>query len=350
MLALSDFDPDSLSQQLAAWGIPRTHAGRMLRAFYRSGGELDPNEIVLPKSMWARIGSDLKLRRSHIDRSTLAADGTQKLLVALESGGAVEAVLMPAHWTDRAAGCVSSQIGCAMGCDFCASTRGGLERSLEAGEIVEQFLHLRRAALAMNRQLRTIVFMGMGEPMHNLENVLAAVKRIASPELGELGWRQVTISTVGIVPGMDKLTQADLNVNLAVSLHASDDATRSRLVPVNKRYPVAEILAATRRFAERSGRIPTIEYTLLEGVNDSDAQATLLASLLAGLRAHVNLIPYNPTGPGLSGVQYHRPPAERIKKFLSILREEKVVTHVRETRGDDANAACGQLRERALAE
>jgi len=178
-----------------------------------------------------------------------------------------------------------------MGCDFCASTRGGLERNLSAGEIVEQFLHLRREAAGLGRRLLSLVFMGMGEPMHNLDNVLPALRRIADADLGGLGWRQVTVSTVGVVPGIDRLAKADLNVHLALSLHAPDDETRSRLVPANRRYPVAEIIAAAKRFLEATGRIPTIEYCLLAGVNDSDAHASALGRLLAGFRTHVNLIP-----------------------------------------------------------
>ena len=156
------------------------------------------------------------------------------------------------------------------------------------------------------------------------------------------------MSTVGIVPGIDRLTAADLNVHLALSLHAPDDATRTRIVPGNRRYPVAEVMAAARRFYDATGRIPTIEYCLLAGVNDHDDQAVLLADLMTDLRGHVNLIPYNPIGAGVSGTIYAKPSAEAVARFLGILRDRKVVAHVRRTRGDDVNAACGQLRETAL--
>jgi 23S rRNA (adenine2503-C2)-methyltransferase len=231
-----------------------------------------------------------------------------------------------------------------MGCDFCASTIGGLERNLSAGEITEQFLHLKRLSASLDRRLRTIVFMGMGEPMHNLDSVLGAIKRIADPNLGALGWRQVTVSTVGVVPGIDRLAEADLNVHLALSLHAPDDATRSSLIPSNRRWPVAEVMDAAKRFQQRTRRIVTIEYTLLAEVNDTEGQAELLAGRMRGFRAHVNLIPYNPIGPGISGRIYQRPTHERIGRFLAILREGGVVAHVRHTRGDDVSAACGQLR------
>ena len=288
-------------------------------------------------------------RVSSIRSRAESADGTAKLLVAFPDGGAVESVLMPGHRPDRAAGCVSSQIGCAMGCDFCASTRGGLERNLGSGEIVEQFLHLKAHASSMGRRITSLVFMGMGEPMHNLDNVIVAIKRIADPQMGALGWRQITVSTVGIVPGIDRLAEADLNVHLALSLHAPDDETRARIVPSNRRYPVAEIMSAARRFEAKTRRIPTIEYCMLAGVNDSDEHARALCSLMAGFRAHVNLIPYNFSGAGLSGITYHKPAEERVQAFLAILRSSGVVAHRRATRGDDVNAACGQLRETQIA-
>jgi 23S rRNA (adenine2503-C2)-methyltransferase len=255
---------------------------------------------------------------------------------------------MPSYRSDRAAGCVSSQVGCAMGCDFCASTKAGVERSLTAGEMVEQFLWLRGEAARLGRRLQTIVFMGMGEPLMNYDNVMAAIRRMAGEDLGAIGWRHVTVSTVGIVPGIDRLTEEGLGMYLAVSLHAPDDDTRSAIVPTGRRYRVADILAAVRRYQAATGRIVTIEYTLLEGVNDSDAQARLLAELLEGGRMHVNLIPYNAIGPGVSGREYRRPSQERMDRFLEILRGRGVVAHFRRTRGADIDGACGQLRERVL--
>jgi 23S rRNA (adenine2503-C2)-methyltransferase len=258
-------------------------------------------------------------------------------------GGEVEAVLMPGESPDRAAACVSSQIGCAMGCDFCASTRRGLERNLTSAEIVEQFLHLKAEALRGGRRLSTLVFMGMGEPLQNLDEVLPAIRRIGGQELGALGWRQITVSTVGIVPGIERLADADLNVNLALSLHAPDDETRARIVPMTRRYSVAEIVAATKRFYERTGRITNIEYCMLDTINDSDAHARALAELLRGFRTHVNLIPYNSIGLGLSGVEYRTPSPDRVETFTAILRAAGVTVHARKRRGDDVNAACGQL-------
>ena len=348
MLAFADFDRLQLEAKLHEGGFVTSHAAALLREFYNGVGEINFAQLNVGPRVEQWVRQKIPFRRSVIRARTESADGTTKLLIGFSDGGAVESVLMPSHRPDRAAGCVSSQIGCAMGCDFCASTRRGLERNLEAGEIVEQFLHLKAEARRLGRRLTSLVFMGMGEPMHNLQNVIPAIRRIADPLLGALGWRQVTVSTVGIVPGIDQLAAADLNVHLALSLHAPDDETRSLIVPSNRRYPVAQIMAAAKRFLDRTGRIPTIEYCLLSGVNDSEAHATRLAELMDGFRAHVNLIPYNSIGAGISGAVYRRPEREEIIAFLTTLRSQGVIAHMRDTRGDDVNAACGQLRETAL--
>jgi len=233
-----------------------------------------------------------------------------------------------------------------MGCDFCASTNGGLDRNLSAGEIVEQFIKLRVEARKTNRRLMTIVFMGMGEPLMNFDNVASAIRTIAEPRLGGLGWRHVTVSTVGIVPEMDRLAELDLGVHLALSLHAADDETRQRIVPMNRKYTIADILAALRRYAHKSRRIPTIEWCLLEGINDSPEQARMLAGLIEGFKVHVNLIPFNPIGISVKGLTYRPPAREQLQRFIETLRDNGVVAHFRHTRGDDVDAACGQLRQR----
>jgi 23S rRNA (adenine2503-C2)-methyltransferase len=348
MLTFPDHDLRSFEALFREWGCKPSHARKVLRTYYENSGALDLESIEIGHALRRRL-VDIPQRRSTLRSTHGSADGTVKLLVGFMGGGSAEAVLMPGHRADRAAGCVSSQIGCAMGCDFCASTKSGLERNLEAGEIVEQFLHLRAQAATDSRRLTSLVFMGMGEPMHNLDHVIAAIQRIASPEMGGLGWRQVTVSTVGVVPGIDRLAEADLNVHLALSLHAPDDATRARLVPANRRYPVAEILAAAKRFHARTGRVVTIEYCLLAGVNDSDDHARALAALLDGFCAHVNVIPYNPIGSaGVSGTLYRRPAHDRVLRFLTLIREGNAVAHARETRGDDVSAACGQLRQQVV--
>jgi 23S rRNA (adenine2503-C2)-methyltransferase len=349
MQAISDFNLDCMESLLSEWKFKPSHARIILRTFYGGNRPAFPRESSLGRLLCEKLSGNIQLMRTTIAGEHQSADGTIKLLVGLPDGQAVESVLMPAFRPDRAAGCISSQVGCAMGCDFCASARSGLARNLTSGEIVEQFLHLRSQAVSLGRRLSSLVFMGMGEPLHNLPNVLPAIERIAHPEMGNLGWRHITVSTVGIVPAIDTLAAAKIPVHLALSLHAPDDATRSRIVPMNRRWPVAEILGAARRYQSITGRIVNVEYCMLAGVNDSLDQASLLAKLMRDFPAHVNLIPHNPIGLGISGVEYHRPDAQRIEHFASILRESGVVTHIRIARGDDVAAACGQLRETTTA-
>lgn len=349
-LSLSDFE-----LLLASWAFKPAHAARVLRGYYASGGEITDGPVrPFPAGLLEKLRAEFSF--SHSTGSTspalsarqVADDGTTKLLLRLADARTVETVLMPDYRADRAAGCVSSQVGCAMGCDFCATTKTGFERNLTAGEIIAQFLALRREALAAGRKLQTLVFMGMGEPLLNLAAVLAAVERIADNRLGALGWRQITISTVGIVPGIDALTATGLNFHLAVSLHAPDDATRAELLPMGKRFPIAEILAAADRFQAARGRPVTIQYCLLKGVNDSPAHARTLAATLGARRMHVNLLRYNPTGLSLRGRTYERTPDDAADAFAAVLRERGVVAHFRRPRGRDIDAACGQLRERML--
>lgn len=347
----ADFDVTSLAEALHGWGFPRSHAKPILRQFYATGGALEGLEGRVGPRLMGLLRELIAPDGTRVARRHVAACGTVKLLVHLPAGGAVEAVLMPSHRPGRAAACVSSQVGCAMGCDFCASTKGGLERNLSMPEIVAQFLHLSAEAKALGRRIGSLVFMGMGEPMQNLDAVLPAIRRIADPDLGGVGWRQVTVSTVGIVPGIDRLADADLNVHLALSLHAADDALRTAIVPMNRKYGVAEIMSAAKRFHDRTGRVVTVEWCLIEGVNDGLEQADKLANLLRqhDLRAHVNVIPFNPigVGPRGGGAPFRRPDAARVAAFVDRLRGAGVVCHERQVRGDDVSAACGQLRRAA---
>lgn len=347
--------PDLSAEELGAWltaqGFKASHAPRVLRSLLEApGGSSAPRRgMLLPAALSQRLQSSFSTAAASLAMRQVSEDGTTKLLLRLHDGRTVESVLMPDYHPDRAAGCISSQVGCAMGCDFCATTQTGFERNLTSGEIVEQFIHLRREARTAGRTLRTVVFMGMGEPMLNLKNVLAAVRRMADPKLGAFGWRQITISTVGIVPGIDELRQANLGVHLALSLHAPDDATRADLLPMGKRFDVQEVLAAVDRYQEASGRITTIQYCLLDGVNDSLEQARDLSRLLEGRRMHVNLLRYNATGLSLRGRTYAPSSLEQTEAFLAELRAHGTVAHLRRARGPDIDAACGQLRRREAA-
>jgi 23S rRNA (adenine2503-C2)-methyltransferase len=342
--ALADLSVAELAARLMVAGFKPGHASRILRAAYAGDNPSALRGLPHVLARWLPTAfstspADLAVRQA-------ATDGTVKLLLRLADGRTVESVLMPDFRVDRAAGCLSSQVGCAMGCDFCATTKTGFERNLTAGEIVAQFLALRREAAAGGRRLQTVVFMGMGEPMLNYAAVIEAVRRMADNALGGLGWRQVTISTVGIVPGIDALTDEGLNVHLAVSLHAPDDATRAQLLPMGRRFPIADILAAADRFQASRGRPVTIQYCLLAGVNDSRDHARTLAAVLGARRMHVNLLRYNPTGLSLRGVTYTPSSDATAEAFVDVLRTQKVVAHFRRSRGPDIDAACGQLRAR----
>jgi 23S rRNA (adenine2503-C2)-methyltransferase len=348
MDALTDHSLDSLQRLLIDWGYPPVHSRRLLHSLYRTNGDPDYASPQLPRSLRDRLSAELPPRQAELVRRHVSRDGTIKLVLGYASGGTVESVLMPAYHDRRAAGCISSQIGCAMGCDFCATATSGLVRNLTPGEIVEQFLHLRHEAEALGRRLSTLVFMGQGEPLHNFDAVVESIRRFTHPALGNLGPRAITVSTVGVVPAIDRLAAEGLGVHLALSLHAPDDGTRSGIVPLNRKYPVADVMAAARRYQDETRRIVNVEYCLLAGVNDSDDHAAHLAKLMDGFRAHVNVIPHNPVSRTLSGRHYAAPPPERVERFLATLCRAGVAAHRRRQRGDDITAACGQLRQTSL--
>jgi 23S rRNA (adenine2503-C2)-methyltransferase len=338
----------ALAQQLQAWGAAPSHAGPLLRAYYSSEPTRAIARLRLPKGLLERLFVRWPAHIASTAFTQSSADGTCKILLRFGDQRTAEAVLMPDYRPDRGAGCISSQVGCAMGCDFCATAQSGFDRNLTTAEIIEQFLALRRHAATLGRRLHTLVFMGMGEPMLNLPNVLEAVSRIGCNQVGALGWRQITISTVGIVPGIHTLAQSGFRVNLALSLHAPNDSLRGEILPLGKRYGVHEVLAAGDAFHAATGRPVTIQYCLLNGVNDHDSHAYQLARLLQARRFHVNLLNYNPTGKSLKGILYSASPPEAVARFSQILASAGVNAHSRRARGPDIDAACGQLRRRPL--
>jgi 23S rRNA (adenine2503-C2)-methyltransferase len=277
---------------------------------------------------------------------SLEADGglTTKLLYRLEGGYTVEAVTM--RYARRATLCISSQVGCPIGCPFCATGQGPFGRNLRAHEIVDQAIDAGRILAAERRRLSHVVFMGMGEPLANYQAVLDSVRRIADPEWLGISPRRITISTSGLVPRIDRLATEGLPVTLAVSLHAARDELRDVLVPINKRYPLGELMPAAQRFAVTTGRRVSYEWVLLAGVNDTPRDAGELAALLDRRLSHVNLIPFNP----VDGTPYREPDARAVQRFADLLTQRGLQVTVRDTRGRDSDAACGQLRARVLAE
>jgi 23S rRNA (adenine2503-C2)-methyltransferase len=315
---------------------PRYRAGQVFDGLYEQRKPLEDLTNV-PAVLRARLAAALPLAFT-ADAIQQGDRGlTTKWLWRAGDGTQVETVLM--RYRDRATVCVSSQAGCAMGCTFCATGQAGFDRHLDGGGILEQVL---RAQHASPQRVSNVVFMGMGEPLANVDPVLEACERLQA-DVG-LSARHITVSTVGVVPGMHRLAEFPLPVTLAVSLHAPDDALREQMVPLNRRYPISDVLDAARAYADRKGRRVTFEYACIEGVNDAPEQADVLAARLSGFRGgtHVNLIPLNTTD-GYQG----RPSAQlRIERFAEHLRERGVQASIRRNRGVDIDAACGQLRSR----
>ncbi len=288
---------------------------------------------VLPKQWRTEMAEQAMVGRSQLHYRAQAQDGTVKFLLQLSDGQIIETVGIPSG--KRLTVCVSSQVGCAMGCDFCATGKGGFLRHLAAHEIIDQVLTVQDD---FQQRVSNIVFMGMGEPLLNLKNVLAAVQSM-NQDIG-IGQRSITVSTVGIPKQILKLAQEHLQITLAVSLHASNQTVRTQLVPSAQHYPINALLADCRAYVKQTGRRVTFEYIVLAGVNDLPEHALELAQLLRGFQSHVNLIPYNP----INEVDYQRPSETSLKRFLSLLKSHKIAASIRRSRGLDRDAACGQLR------
>ncbi|MEB3206256.1 MAG: 23S rRNA (adenine(2503)-C(2))-methyltransferase RlmN, partial [Vampirovibrionales bacterium] len=271
----------------------------------------------------------------------ISQDGTQKFLFRLADGKVVESVLMPYQERGTVSACISSQVGCAVNCSFCATAKLGFTRQLSVSEIVDQYLYVQHLA---GVEVRNIVFMGQGEPLLNLENLLPAITLLN--QSAEVGMRRMTISTAGVVPGILRLAEESFPLTLAVSLHAPDDETRSSIMPINKKWPIAELIPSLHHYSHQTGRRLTIEYILIQDVNDSASQAHQLAQLLKGLKCNVNLIPYNPIAPVLlpiEGANLKRSTPQAIHQFQQIVSSYGRKVTIRLERGVDINAACGQL-------
>jgi len=317
-------------------GEPRYRVDQVWAALHSP--RIDPSEWTeLPAAMRAMIAERLPTQLEAVKESHADDAQTVKTLWRLDDGGLIESVLM--HYPDRSTLCVSSQVGCAMGCSFCATGQAGFTRHLTTGEIVEQVARARAASQATNRRLSNVVFMGMGEPLANEPNLWPAIETIHHEY--ELSARHITVSTVGMIPGIRLLAERPLPVTLAVSLHAADDATRTRLVPINSRYPIADLMDACKFYLAKRRRRISFEWALIAGVNDTREQAEALADLCRQLRpiAHVNLIPLNDT----PGYPVRGSARSVVEAFRATLEGRGVSATVRRTRGDDIAAACGQL-------
>jgi 23S rRNA (adenine2503-C2)-methyltransferase len=346
--AISDLDTATLAAWLGARGEPAYRAQQVLAGVHRPDVEGFDSLTDLPAGL--RAGLAQRFQFSSIAEShVIGADGglTAKAVHELADGQRIESVLMRYPTSGSSAArttiCISSQAGCAVNCPFCATGQAGFGRQLTSGEIVDQVLHWHRPPWqALGDAARghyNIVFMGMGEPLNNAERVFAAVRRLNDRERLGIGARHITVSTSGVVPGMDRMVDELPQVNLAISLHAATDSLRDELVPINRKWPVAEVVAAGRRFAARTGRRVSLEYVMIDGVNDTDEQAAGLVELARGWRSHVNLIPLNPT----PGSRWSGTPPAGIARFVRTLEGGGLSVTVRVTRGREIDAACGQL-------
>jgi 23S rRNA (adenine2503-C2)-methyltransferase len=335
-LSLTELDRPELEAALAARGQERFRAHQIFAWLYRRGVTDVDAMTDLPRELRATLATEFSLPTPVIESRHRSSDGTEKFLLRLADGAHIESVFIPD--TPAMTFCISTQVGCAMACAFCLTGRMGLVRNLTAGEIAGQ-VRVLAGALDLRDKAFNIVLMGMGEPLHNYDAVMKALRILADEHGFGLPPRRVTLSTVGLLPALERLSREPLMPNLAISLHAPTDAQRGELVPINRKYGVAEIIEACRRFPLRKRSRITFEYVLLAGVNDSPADARQLARLLSGVKAKVNLIPLN----AAAGIPFDRPSDDAVDQFARILAERDVTVSVRKSRGRDIRAACGQL-------
>ncbi|MBN1943824.1 MAG: 23S rRNA (adenine(2503)-C(2))-methyltransferase RlmN [Phycisphaerae bacterium] len=341
MIHVLDISPEELRTRTEALG-GKGFAAKQIRQWIWGKRVYDFQAMTnLSLELRRRLAGEMTILTGQIEAEARSRDGVIKLLLAWPDDQQIETVLIPSE--ERQTVCVSTQVGCAMGCAFCASGLGGLKRNLTAGEIVEQVLQLQRLS---RRRVTNVVFMGVGEPLANYDATVRAVRMLIHPDEGGLSARKITVSTVGLPEAIRRLANENLPITLAISLHAPDDALRAELMPAAAKYPIAEILSAAEEFFQSRNREVTLEYTLLADVNDSPAQAEALAKLAQRLRCNVNLIRYNPVAP----LPFARCDEARTEAFAQRLRRRGVNVNVRRSRGTDVDAACGQLRLRQTQE
>ena len=338
---ISSYTLEQLTERLKAMGQPAFRAKQIFHWLHQKLVTEFSAMTDQPKALLAKLEEEYYIAAPVIQRRQQSKDGTVKYLFRLADGNCIETVVMRYNYGNTV--CVSTQVGCRMGCRFCASTQAGRVRNVEAGEIAAEIY---AAQKDIGERISHIVLMGIGEPLDNFDNVMDFLTIISSPEGVNIGMRNISLSTCGIVPQIDKLAEKKLQLTLSISLHAPNNAMRSQMMPVNDAYPVEELIAACRRYQKVTGRRISFEYSMVRGVNDSPATAKELAKLIRGMGAHVNLIPINP----VDGSPYSATDAENVKRFQNMLTDLGVNATVRRRLGSDISAACGQLRREAAKE
>jgi 23S rRNA (adenine2503-C2)-methyltransferase len=337
---------EEIQHQFQLWEEPAYRVTQLLEWLYARRACRWEEMTNLPKPLRQRLAETYALAWPELTKREGARDTTQKFLWRLADGALIESVLIPAspslygEPSDRHTLCVSTQVGCAYGCKFCASGLDGWKRNLGAEEIVNQILAVERMEAGEKRLINNLVIMGMGEPLANYDNLLRALRILNAPWGGQLGARKITVSTSGLAPQIRRLADEPQQFRLAVSLHGATDETRARIMPVNKKYPLKELAAACAYYQEKKGRMITLEYILIAGVNDGLDQVPPLAKLARNLHAKVNLIPYNK----VEGLPWERPEEQEQDAFLAALESHEVAATLRREKGGEIDAACGQLR------
>ena len=334
-----DLSREDLTEIVQSLEQPSYRSKQILEWLYKNYVENFDEMNNVPASLRDHLNSNCTFQGLEIENHIKSNDGfTQKWLFKLIDGSLIETVLM--KYDKRATACISTQAGCAMGCTFCATGQMGYVRNLSHGEIIAQAVHAARVMRRSGKRLSNIVFMGMGEPMHNYENVISAAKTIVDPKLLSIAARKITISTIGIIEGIDKLADEKIQIGLAVSLHGTNDEERQNLIKAASKWNLSDLIRSCKNYFKKTRRRVTFEWALIEGVNDSEETAKNLARLLKGLPCHLNVIPLNPTE------DYDGKPSskEKIKVFVSLLNSAGIITTVRMRRGIDIAAGCGQLK------
>ncbi|WP_457677657.1 23S rRNA (adenine(2503)-C(2))-methyltransferase RlmN [Thermovibrio sp.] len=334
---IKDLNFNELKEFVESLGLEPYRARQMAQWLYKKRVDSFEKMTNISKEVRKLLSERAEISPLKLVKVEESADGTRKYLFELKDGNKVESVFIPEKsWNTL---CVSTQVGCPAGCKFCLTAKDGFTRNLTASEIVEQYIQVQRE-VGEERRISNVVFMGMGEPLLNFDNVKKAVEIMTHKDMFDLSTRKITISTVGIVPGIERMAREMNKVKLAVSLHATTDEVRDFLVPLNRKYPIKAIMEALRRYPADNNRRIMIEYVMLKGVNDSPEDAHRLAKLVKGLPVKVNLIPFNP----YLGAPFEPTPREEIEKFQKVLWDYNIAAFIRDSRGQDISAACGMLR------